>query len=64
MRIRCNGTQCCVWVNGKCIIDAKLDALAAKAKNVTGLKRTKGFIGLQNHASPVHYRNIRIKRLK
>ena len=64
LRIRCNGNQCCVWVNGKCIIDAKLDELAAKAKNVTGLKRTKGFIGLQNHASPVHYRNIRIKQLK
>ncbi|HCU87861.1 MAG TPA: hypothetical protein DGP39_10045 [Verrucomicrobiales bacterium] len=45
-------------------MDAKLDALAAKAKNVTGLNRTQGFIGLQNHASPVHYRNIRIKRLK
>ena len=64
LRIRCNGNQCCVWVNGKCIIDAKLDELAAKAKNVTGLKRTKGFIGLQNHASQVHYRNIRIKQLK
>tara|TARA_Y100001934_G_scaffold217819_1_gene258693 strand:+ start:136 stop:765 length:630 start_codon:yes stop_codon:yes gene_type:complete len=64
MRIRCNGNQCCVWVNGTCVIDAKLDVLAAKSKNVTGLKRTKGFIGLQNHASPVHFRNIQIKRLK
>ena len=64
MRIRCNGNQCCVWINGTCVIDAKLDALAAKSKNVTGLKRTKGFIGLQNHASPVHFRNIQIKRLK
>jgi len=64
MRIRCNGNQCCVWINGTCVIDAKLDVLAAKAKNVTGLKRTQGFIGLQNHASPVHFRNIQIKRLK
>ena len=64
MRIRCNGDQCCVWINGKCIIDANLTKLAPKAKNVTGLKRTQGFIGLQNHASPVHFRNIQIKRLK
>jgi hypothetical protein len=64
MRIRCNGGQCCVWINGQCIIDVSLTKLAPKAKNVTGLKRTQGFIGLQNHASPVHFRNIQIKRLK
>ena len=64
MRIRCNGDQCCVWINGNCIIDGNLTKLAPKAKNVTGLKRTQGFIGLQNHASPVHFRNIQIKRLK
>ena len=50
MRIRCNGGQCCVWINGQCIIDVSLKKLAPKAKNVTGLKRTQGFIGLQNHA--------------
>ena len=49
--------------NGKCIIDANLSKLAPKAKNVTGLKRTQGFIGLQNHASPVYFRKIQIKRL-
>ena len=64
IRIRCNGGQCCVWINGQCIIDVSLKKLAPKAKNVTGLKRTQGFIGLQNHASPVHFRNIQIKRLK
>ena len=64
MRIRCNGDQCRVWINGNCIIDANLTKLAPKAKNVTGLKRTQGFVGLQNHASPVHFRNIQIKRLK
>ena len=24
MRIRCNGGQCCVWINGQCIIDVSL----------------------------------------
>lgn len=64
MRIRCKGNQCCVWVNGKCIIDANLAELAKKVPRVTGLKRVGGFIGLQNHASPVHYRNILLKPLK
>ena len=41
MRIRCNGGQCCVWINGQCIIDVSLKKLALKAKNVTGLKRTR-----------------------
>lgn len=64
MRIRCKEADCQVWVNGKQIIKANLAAHAKKVPRVTGLKRAKGFIGLQNHASPVHYRNLRIKRLK
>jgi len=64
MRIRCNGSKCQVWVNGKQIIKADLAKLAEKTKNVPGLKRTGGFIGLQNHSSPVFYRNIRVKELK
>lgn len=64
LRIRCAGSMCRVWVNGRQVIKADLDKLAEKVKNVPGLKRTGGFIGLQNHSSPVFYRNIRIKELK
>ena len=64
MRIRCSGSKCRVWVNGKQIIKADLSKLAEKTKNIPGLKRTGGFIGLQNHSSPVFYRNIRVKELK
>ena len=64
LRVRCEGAQCDVWVNGKQIIKADLAALAKKAPKVTGLKRATGYIGLQNHSSPVHYRNIQVKRLK
>jgi len=64
LRVRCEGAQCDVWVNGKQIIKADLTALAKKAPKVTGLKRATGYIGLQNHSSPVHYRNIQVKRLK
>ena len=63
-RLGLQSSQIRFMVNGKCIIDAKLHVLATKVQRLTGLKRSKGFIGLQNHASPVHYRNLRIQRLK
>ncbi len=63
MRIRLDGRRCDVWVNGEHVIDADLDALAEKHPNLRGLKREKGYLGLQNHSSPVSYRNIRIREL-
>ena len=63
MRIRCMGTKCDVWINGEHVVKGDLTELA-KTHTQPGLKRKSGFIGLQNHSSPVHYRNIRIKRLK
>ena len=63
MRIRCMGTKCDVWINGEHVVKGDLAELA-KTHTQPGLKRKSGFIGLQNHSSPVHYRNIRIKRLK
>ena len=64
MRIRCQGSTCEVWLNDKSIVKADLGKLAEKNSGVGGLKRANGFIGLQNHSSPVHYRNLMIKRLK
>ena len=64
MRIRCQGSTCEVWLNEKPIVKADLGKLAEKNSRVGGLKRANGFIGLQNHSSPVHYRNLMIKRLK
>ncbi len=63
MRIVCNGTKCDVWINGEHVVKGDLAKLA-KTHTQPGLKRKSGFIGLQNHASPVHYRNIQIKVLK
>ncbi len=63
MRIRCMGTKCDVWINGEHVVKGDLAKLA-KTHNQPGLKRKSGFIGLQNHASPVHYRNIQIRVLK
>ncbi len=63
MRILLDGRRCAVWVNDEQVIDANLDALAEQFPNVGGLKREKGYIGLQNHSSPVYYRNIRIREI-
>mgnify|MGYP001175917494 FL=1 len=62
MRIRCSGTKCDVWINGEHVVKGDLSELS-KTHRQPGLKRTKGFIGLQNHSSPVQYRNIQVKRL-
>ena len=64
MRIRCQGSTCDVWLNEKPIVQTELGKLAEKSPGIVGLKRVSGYIGLQNHSSPVHYRNLMIKRLK
>ena len=64
LRIRCEGRNCEVWVNGEQVIDADLAKLAEQhGDKVLGLKRTTGLIGIQNHGTPVAFRNIRIKEL-
>jgi hypothetical protein len=62
MRILCEGAKCDVWINGQHVVKANLAELA-KTHEQPGLKRKTGFIGLQNHASPMHFRNIRVKHL-
>jgi len=63
MRIRCEGAKCDVWINGEHVVKGNLAELA-KANKQPGLKRKSGFIGLQNHASPMHFRKLRVKRLR
>jgi HEAT repeat protein len=63
MEIHCDGPKVQVWLNGKEIINTNLIDHMAKAKEHPGLKRRKGFIGLQNHSSKIEYRNIRIREL-
>ncbi len=65
MRIRCVANSCKVWVNGQQIVDANLAELAkTHGKKVPGLKREKGFIGVQNHGDPVSFRKIRITEIR
>ena len=63
VRIRCNGPKCDVWVNKKHVVSANLATLATQYPRVPGLKQKNGVIGLQNHSSPVHFRNIKIRSI-
>jgi hypothetical protein len=64
MRILCVGRTCQVWVNGQQVIDANLDHLVeTHGEKVPGLKRDRGFIGLQNHGDPVSFRNIDLRAI-
>lgn len=63
MRIRCEGMQIQVWLNGRQIVNGNLNDHMDKLAEHPGLKRTQGLIGLQNHGSRLDYRNIMIREL-
>jgi lysophospholipase L1-like esterase len=62
-RIRCQGAKVQVFMNGVPIIDTDLRHHVDKREEHPGLKRKKGFIGLQNHGSRLDFRNIRLREL-
>lgn len=63
MRITCNGRNVRVTLNGTPIIDANLDDHEDKQAAHPGLKRTSGYVGLQNHGTRLDFRNIRLRTL-
>jgi HEAT repeat protein len=58
-----NGPHVTVMLNDQVIIDADLVSHLDQEQTHPGLKRRKGFIGLQNHSTRIEYRNIRITEL-
>lgn len=62
--IVCNGPSVQVTLNGRKIVEANLIEHMDKEKSHPGLKRRKGFIGLQNHSTRVEYRNIMLEELE
>jgi 3-keto-disaccharide hydrolase len=63
MIIVCNGPRIRVSLNGELIVNADLRKHKDKIQGHPGLKRSRGYIGLQHHNTRVEYRNIRIKQL-
>jgi len=65
--IRCRGAHMTVTVNGVRIIDVDLDDPALNALPIQERKLNErvrsGCVGVQNHGSPVRFRNIRINPL-
>lgn len=66
--ITCHGRHVKVVLNGVTIVDMDIDQVAPDGKTIDGkdhpgLQRTKGYIGLLGHGSPVEFRNLRIKPL-
>ena len=63
MKIRAEGQHVQVWLNGYLVNDANLDDHVGRQAEHPGITRKDGYIGLQNHATRVDYRNIRIRDL-
>ena len=61
--IICDGRRVKVIQNGTTIVDVDLDKKKGIASEFVGYKRPQGYIGLQDHASEVDFRNIRIRQL-
>ncbi len=58
IEILCDGPAVKVSLNGTPIIEANLIDFMHKEDDHPGIKRRKGYIGLQNHSTKIEYRNI------
>ncbi len=63
MVITCRGPEIQVELNGQLINRINLINYMHLEKEHSGIKRRKGFIGLQNHTSVVEFRNIFLEEL-
>lgn len=63
LRIRAQGANVQVWVNGVRVVNGNLGDHMDKLDEHPGLARESGHIGLQNHGSRLDYRNIKIRGL-
>ncbi len=64
MEIIADGPRLKVTLNGELIVNTSLINHMKKVDEHPGLKRRKGYIGLQNHNSRVEFRNINITEIE
>jgi hypothetical protein len=63
MHIVCNGRKVQVTLNDTLIVDTNLDDHRDQEGPHPGIKRTVGYVGLQNHGTRLDFRNIRLRVL-
>lgn len=63
MKVRAEGYNVQVWLNGVQTVTVNLEDHFDKLADHPGLKRLEGYIGLQNHGSRLDFRNLRIREL-
>lgn len=64
IEILCDGPEVKVSLNGTPVIEANLIEFMHKEDDHPGIKRRKGYIGLQNHSTKIEYRNIYLMELR
>ncbi len=65
IRMRAEGRQLTIWLNGTKIVEADLDAYPDRDHEHPGLKRSTGYIGLQNYGGrDIQFQNVRLRELK
>ena len=64
MVIRADGPHIKITLNGEIITSTSLVNHMGKVNEHPGLKRRRGYIGLQNHGSVVEFKNIRITEIE
>ena len=63
LRISCIGPDLQIELNGRKIIDISLIDHMHREKSHPGIKRRRGFIGLQNHGTAVEFKEINITEI-
>jgi len=64
MVIRADGPHIKITLNGEIITSSSLVNHMGKVNDHPGLKRRRGYIGLQNHGSVVEFKNIQITEIE
>ncbi len=62
--IRAEGSNITVELNGTTVVNGDVSKHPEVLARHPGVRRTRGFVGLQSHSDPVAFRNLMIKELR